>query len=71
MNDIKDIVTKPIFFERNRVYRIYHGGKPFKALFDDGYDDGTDMLTEGSLCFFVCSRLSSCDWCDNSIVCLS
>ena len=39
MNDIKDIVTKPIFFERNRVYRIYHGGKPFKALFDDGYDD--------------------------------
>ena len=23
MNDIKDIVTKPIFFERNRVYRIF------------------------------------------------
>ena len=44
MNDIKDIVTKPIFFERNRVYRIYHGGKPFKALFDDGYDDGTDNM---------------------------
>ena len=44
MNDIKDIVTKPIFFERNRVYRIYHGGKPFKALFDDGYDDGSDNM---------------------------
>lgn len=44
MNDIKDIVTKPIFFERNRVYRIYHGGKPFKSLFDDGYDDGTDNM---------------------------
>lgn len=44
MNDIKDIVTKPIFFERNRVYRIYHGGKPFKALFDDGYDDGADNM---------------------------
>ena len=37
MNVIKVIVTKPIFFERNRVYRIYHGGKPFKSLFDDGY----------------------------------
>ena len=44
MNDIKDIVTKPIFFERNRVYRIYHGGKPFKALFDDGYDDNYTLL---------------------------
>ena len=44
MNDIKDIVTKPIFFERNRVYRIYHGGKPFKALFDDGYDDNYTQL---------------------------
>ena len=44
MNHIKDIVTKPIFFERNRVYRIYHGGKPFTALFDDGYDDGSDNM---------------------------
>ena len=44
MNDTKDIVTTPIFFERNRVYRIYHGGKPFKALFDDGYDDNAETL---------------------------
>lgn len=39
-----DIVKEPIFFERNRVYRIYHGGKPFKALFNDGFDDGTDNM---------------------------
>ena len=30
MSDIKSILSQPIFFERNRVYRIYHGGKPFK-----------------------------------------
>ena len=40
--DIKQIVSQPIFFERNRVYRIYKGGMPYKALFNDGYDDGTD-----------------------------
>lgn len=42
--DIKKIVTEPIFFERNRVYRIYKGGKQYYDLFDrsTGYDDGTD-----------------------------
>ena len=44
MNDIKSIVSQPIFFERNRVYRIYHGGKPFKEIFADGFDDGTDNM---------------------------
>ncbi|MBE7086959.1 MAG: mannose-6-phosphate isomerase [Clostridiales bacterium] len=44
--DIKDIVKKPIFFERNRVYRIYLGGKPYKEIFNDAntYDDGTDNM---------------------------
>ncbi len=36
------LVRRPIFFERNRVYRIYLGGAPYKALFNDGYDDGSD-----------------------------
>lgn len=40
--DIKKAVREPIFFERNRVYRIYLGGKPFKDIFRDGYDDGED-----------------------------
>lgn len=42
--DIGKIVTQPVFFERNRVYRIYLGGKPYKEIFNDGYDDGTDNM---------------------------
>lgn len=44
MKDLKQIVKEPIFFERNRVYRIYKGGKPYKDLFNDGFDDGTDNM---------------------------
>lgn len=39
---MKNLVNKPLFFERNRVYRIYTGGQPYKNIFNDGYDDGTD-----------------------------
>ncbi|MBR6737477.1 MAG: class I mannose-6-phosphate isomerase [Clostridia bacterium] len=42
MINLKRIVTEPIFFERNRVYRIYRGGMPYKEFFNDGFDDGTD-----------------------------
>lgn len=42
--DVKKIISEPIFFERNRVYRIYHGGMPYKELFNDGYDDGKDNM---------------------------
>ncbi len=42
MTDIKKIVTQPIFFESNRVYRIYLGGKPYKKLFDDDFMPDTD-----------------------------
>lgn len=42
--DIETIVTQPLFFERNRVYRIYLGGKPYREIFNDGYDDGTDNM---------------------------
>ena len=44
MKDLKQLVKEPIFFERNRVYRIYKGGKPYKQLFNDGYDDGADNM---------------------------
>jgi len=44
MIDIKKLVNEPIFFERNRVYRIYKGGMPYKELFNDGFDDGTDNM---------------------------
>lgn len=42
--DIKGLVQEPIFFERNRVYRIYKGGAPYRELFSDGYDDGCDNM---------------------------
>lgn len=34
------IATAPIFFERNRVYRIYKGGKLFHDFFGDPAEDG-------------------------------
>lgn len=42
MIDVKKIIKEPIFFERNRVYRIYKGGMPYKEFFNDGFDDGED-----------------------------
>lgn len=44
MSNLEKLVSQPIFFERNRVYRIYKGGMPYKELFNDGYDDGTDNM---------------------------
>ena len=44
MKPLQQIVREPVFFERNRVYRIYLGGKPYKEIFGDGYDDGTDNM---------------------------
>ncbi|MDC7226942.1 MAG: class I mannose-6-phosphate isomerase [Spirochaetales bacterium] len=37
--DIKKIIHNPVFFERNRIYRVYRGGKLFKNLFDDPVED--------------------------------
>jgi len=31
----KEIVRNPIFFERNRIYRVYRGGEMFHQLFGD------------------------------------
>lgn len=44
MQDVKKTVKQPIFFERNRVYRIYLGGKQYTEIFgvNNGYDDGKD-----------------------------
>lgn len=44
MKKLDKIVREPIFFERNRVYRIYKGGMPYKELFNDGFDDGADNM---------------------------
>ena len=40
----EEMLKEPIFFERNRVFRVYTGGMPYKAFFADenGYDDGED-----------------------------
>ena len=42
--NIEKILSEPIFFNRNRVFRVYTGGMPYKKFFNDpnGYDDGTD-----------------------------
>ncbi len=37
--EIKDILNVPIFFKRNRVYRIYKGGKLFHNFFGDANED--------------------------------
>lgn len=44
MKDIKQMVKEPLFFERNRVYRIYLGGKQYTKIFgeNNGYDNGED-----------------------------
>ena len=54
----KTIATKPIFFEKNRVFRVYLGGKLFSSFFGDDSDDSfypeewicssTKALNEGS-----------------------
>ena len=42
MIDLEKIVKEPIFFERNKVFRIYKGGKTYKEFFNDGFDSGVD-----------------------------
>ena len=37
--DLKMNVRKPIFFERNRVWRVYKGGKLFSGFFGDAPED--------------------------------
>lgn len=39
MKDIKQIVKEPVFFERNRVYRIYLGGKAYHKFLGDKNED--------------------------------
>lgn len=36
--DISKLSGEPIFFEPNRVYRVYSGGKGFEGLLDDAVD---------------------------------
>ncbi len=56
--DTKTIATKPVFFEKNRVFRVYLGGKLFSDFFGDNSEDSfhpeewicssTKALNEGS-----------------------
>ncbi len=39
MTDEKTLVTQPLFFERNRVYRVYLGGKQYAGLMGDKPED--------------------------------
>ena len=44
----KDVIGRFVTEEAKRVYRIYKGVMPYKELFNDGFDDGTDnMFPEG------------------------
>ena len=42
--NIEKLISQPIFFNRNRVFRVYTGGMPYKEFFNNehDYDDGTD-----------------------------
>lgn len=56
--DMKKIAQSPVFFEKNRVFRVYLGGKLFSEFFGDDSEDGfypeewicssTKALNEGS-----------------------
>ena len=56
--DIKAIASQPVFFEKNRVFRVYLGGKLFSDFFGDNSEDSfypeewicssTKALNEGS-----------------------
>lgn len=45
METVKDLISQPIFFERNRVFRVYLGGKPYAGLFNSD-EDGDNMFPE-------------------------
>ena len=38
--DLYQHAEKPVFFERNRVSRVYTGGKLFHGFFGDAEEDG-------------------------------
>lgn len=40
LDEFVDIASNPVFFERNRVFRVYKGGKLFKDFFGDADEDG-------------------------------
>ncbi len=56
--DTKAIASQPVFFEKNRVFRVYTGGKLFSEFFGDNSEDSfypeewicssTKALNEGS-----------------------
>ena len=56
--DLKALASKPVFFEKNRVFRVYLGGKLFSSFFGDDSEDTfypeewicslTKALNEGS-----------------------
>ena len=45
MTDINKIISYPIFFERNRVNRVYVGGKPYPEFFGTN-EEGDNMFPE-------------------------
>ena len=40
MKDLCELCRRPVFFERNRVFRVYRGGKLFHDFFGDDAKDG-------------------------------
>lgn len=40
-----DLIQKPIFFERNRVYRVYLGGEPYAGIFHSD-EEGDNCFPE-------------------------
>jgi Phosphomannose isomerase len=46
MDNIEKLVSEPIFFERNRVYRVYLGGLPYAEFFGSKDEEGDNMFPE-------------------------
>ena len=40
MSDLEEKWLKPVFFKRNRVFRVYLGGKLFHDFMGDAPEDG-------------------------------
>lgn len=45
MIDIEKIIHEPVFFNRNRVFRVYRGGMPYAEFFGTN-EDGDNMFPE-------------------------
>ena len=54
-------INKPIFFEKNRVYRVYKGGALFSEFFQDGSPDSNFPEEWIASCVSALNKEASCE----------